>query len=80
MGITYLNKMYCGCLLGFYEKVLHLTVGIAIASKRKKQNNHFPVFKICITWYVKMPDDSSLKTDNMIMTLLDSVIKFSVFS
>lgn len=49
MGITYLNKMYCGCLLGFYEKVLHLTVGIAITSKRMKQNNHFPVFKICIT-------------------------------
>lgn len=74
MGIINVNKMYCGCLLRFYEKVLHLTVGIAIASKRLKQNNYFPGFKICITWYVKMPDVSSWKTDNMIMTLLTSHI------
>lgn len=80
MGIIYLNKIYCSCLLGFYEKVLYLTVGIAIASKRMIQNSHFPLFKICITGYVKMSDDSSFKTDNMIMALLDSLIKFSAFS
>ena len=32
MGIIYLSKMYCGYLLDYYEKALHLTV-ITFVSK-----------------------------------------------